>query len=305
MRIAKPNFIYRNPVFVVGMPRSGTTLIQGILCNTGQYFPIPETHFFVRATYDLPTENLSKKNLKQIQQKLLKKSRINLQHEFPEYLSNEKEVFEYVIDQFNKDGCRTFLEKTPRHIFFYSKIIAYYPDAKFICLIREPKNVISSHFVNSPIQNKSVIRLSLLYNKITSAILSIKDKKNVFLIRYEDLTTKKELVLKQTCNFLNIQWYSRLITNVAAPPEIVSSHEFWKKKNLSQTIIEKNNADQWQQTLTPRQANIINCITKSNAEKFGYKFSCRCIQLLNGVIQDMPNFFSPCEFRKAFSKYHG
>jgi hypothetical protein len=50
---------YKKPVFIVGMPRSGTTLIQEILCNTGEYFPIPETHFFDRATCGLPEEKFS------------------------------------------------------------------------------------------------------------------------------------------------------------------------------------------------------------------------------------------------------
>ena len=74
---------YKKPVFIVGMPRSGTTLIQGILCNTGEYFPMPETHFFVRAAYGLPDENLSKKDLKRIRHKLLNKSRIKLDRKFP------------------------------------------------------------------------------------------------------------------------------------------------------------------------------------------------------------------------------
>ena len=166
--------IYKEPVFIVGMPRSGTTLIQGILCNTGKYFPMPETHFFVRDTYGLPKENLSKKDRKRIHHKLLKKSRIKLDRELPEYLTTQKDIFEHVIDQFNPEGTCTFLEKTPRHVFFYSKILEYYPDAKFICMIREPKNVVSSQLTNGPKENKSVIRLSLLNKKIAAAIEKIR-----------------------------------------------------------------------------------------------------------------------------------
>lgn len=58
---AKP--VYKEPVFIVGMLRSGTTLIQGILCNTGKYFAVPETHFFSRVVYGLP-EDLQEKILK-------------------------------------------------------------------------------------------------------------------------------------------------------------------------------------------------------------------------------------------------
>jgi hypothetical protein len=78
---------YKNPAFIVGMPRSGTTLMQGILCKSDAYFPMPETHFFVRAAYKLPENNLTQKDRKRIRRKLLKKSRIAIDRDFPDYLT--------------------------------------------------------------------------------------------------------------------------------------------------------------------------------------------------------------------------
>jgi hypothetical protein len=296
---------YTKPVFIVGMPRSGTTLIQGILCNTGEFFPMPETHFFVRTTYGLPEENLNKKDRERIQHKLFKKSRIKLDQGLPEYLTTQKDIFEHVIDQFNPKGTRTFLEKTPRHVFFYSKILEYYPDAKFICMIREPKNVVSSQLKNSPKESKSVIRLSLLYKKIAEAILTIRNNNNVLLIKYEDLTAETEQILRHTYKFLNIAFDHRLVDNVAAPPGIVSEQEYWKKKNLDQNMIQKNKADKWQKVLSPGQANIVNFITKSLAEKFGYGFSFEWLPLCKGVVQDIRRLASSSEFKKVFLNTHG
>ena len=39
------------PIFVVGCPRSGTTLVQCILSASSHAFSLPETHFF---SYLLP-----------------------------------------------------------------------------------------------------------------------------------------------------------------------------------------------------------------------------------------------------------
>jgi len=296
---------YKKPVFVVGMPRSGTTLIQGILCNTGEYFPMPETHFFVRAAYGIPDENLSKKDRKHIRQKLLNKSRIKLDRRFPEHLKTKKDIFEHVIDQFNLEGTRTFLEKTPRHIFFYSKILEYYPDARFICIIREPKNVVSSQLTNSPKKNKSVIRLSLLYNKIAAAIAKVRNNENVFLIRYEDLTTETELILKDICKFLNIEFDSKLVDNVAAPLGIVSEHEFWKNKNIKVKTIQKNNPDKWKDALDNNQENLVNFITKSHAANFGYALTYNWNSIYKGFSYDIKKLLSPSEFKKVFSNTHG
>jgi hypothetical protein len=296
---------YKKPVFIVGMPRSGTTLIQGILCNTGEYFPIPETHFFIRAAYGLPEEILSKNDRKRIRNSLLKKSRIKLDMALPEYLTSKKDIFEHIIDQFNPEGIPTFLEKTPRHVFFYSKILEYYPDGKFICMIREPKNVVRSQLTNSPKENKSVIRLSLLYNKIAAAIVKIRYNRNVFLIRYEDLTAETEQILRHLCEFLDLAFDSKLVDNVAAPPGIVSAHEYWKKRNLEQNMIQKNNADKWRTTLTVGQANMINFLTQSHAEKFGYALSYKWPEVCNGLRQDIFRLFSPGEFKRIFSRVRG
>jgi hypothetical protein len=296
---------YKKPVFIVGMPRSGTTLIQGKFCNTGEYFSMPETHFFIRATYGLPEENLSKKDRKRIQHKLLKKSRIKLEQGFPEYLATKKDIFEYVIDQFNPEGTRTFLEKTPRHVFFYSKILEYYPDAKFICMIREPKNVVSSQLTNSPKQNKSVIRLSLLYNKIAAAIEKIRNYNNAFLIKYEDLTTETELILRNTCKFLDIAFDSSLVDNVAAPLGIVSEHEFWKNKNIKVATIQKNNPDKWKEALDNNQENLVNFITKSYAAKFGYALTHNWNAIYKGFSCDIKKLLSPGELKKVFLNTHG
>ena len=70
-------------------------------------------------------------------------------------------------------------------------------------------------------------------------------------------------------------------------------------------MIKKNNADKWQNILNPGQANIVNFITKSHAEKFGYDFSFKWLTLGNGVVQDIRKFASPSEFKKVFLDTHG
>lgn len=296
---------YEKPLFVVGMPRSGTTLIQGILCNTKKYFPMPETHFFVRAAYNLPEKNLSKADRKRIQRKLLTKSRIKLDQEFPDNLNTQKDIFEYLIDQFNTHGLPSFLEKTPRHVFFYSKILEYYPDARFICMVREPKNVVSSQIINTDKPKKSVIRLSILYNKIADVILKIKNHDNVLLIKYENLTNESESTLRNICNFLNISYDTKLFQNIAAPPGIVSEHEFWKQKNIKMNSIQKNNPDKWKNVLDNNQENLVNFITKSHAANFGYVFTLNRNAVYMGFLYDMRKLIFYRELKKVFLYTHG
>ena len=296
---------YTDPVFIVGMPRSGTTLLQGILSNTGKYFPMPETHFFSRASYGLSEKDLSQRDRQTICRILKRKARIEVAENALKHFNSQKDVFEYVIGLFNPDKKNTFLEKTPRHVFFYSRIIGYYPTAKFICTIREPKNTVSSRLRKHPKRKKSVIRLALLYNKIAAAILNIERKDNVIVIRYEDLTAENEATLKKICEFLRIPYDHRFLENVVAPKEIVSAHEFWKDNNLALQTISENNPDKWRDTLDVDQAHLVNYITRSYASKFGYATPHDWAKVCMGFGRDVLRLHKPGEIKKIMSKVHG
>jgi hypothetical protein len=164
---------------------------------------------------------------------------------------------------------------------------------------------VSSQLTNSPKKNKSVIRLSVLYNKIANVILKIKAHNNVLLIKYENLTTQTESTLRNICKFLKISYETKLVENVTAPHGIVSPHEFWKYKNIYQKTVQKNITDKWRKTLSVGQANAINFITKSNAEKFGYASSYKWFEVLNGLQQDLKRLFSKSELKKIASNIHG
>ena len=172
-------------------------------------------------------------------------------------------------------------------------------------MIREPKNVVSSQLTNSPKQKKSVLRLCLLYNKIAAAIVKIRNNNNAFLIKYEDLTTETELILRRTCKFLNIAFDSKLVDNVAAPLGIVSEHEYWKDKNIEIETIQKNNPAKWEETLDNNQQNLVNFITKSYAAQFGYILTYNRIAVYKGLSRDIKKLLSPREFKKIFINAHG
>jgi hypothetical protein len=300
-----PASSYKKPVFIAGMPRSGTTLLHGILCNSGLYFAMPETHFFSHAACGFAAHDLGRKAQYKIWRVLTKRARIEVDQEKIYQLASKKDIFEYIIGLYNKDGIDTFLEKTPRHVFFYPEIMTHYPDARFICMVREPKNVASSQLTLTSKQNKSVIRISLLYNKITSAILDIRQRPNALALKYEDLTDDTEAVIKKVCEFLEIPYNANLLDDVAAPPEIITSRAFWQERNVGWNKIRKSDPDKWRKFLDDGQANLVNYITRKNAAKFEYILDHRWAALSRGAVQDITKLLAPREFKKVFSRVHG
>jgi hypothetical protein len=172
-------------------------------------------------------------------------------------------------------------------------------------MTREPKNIVSSRYAKDPKRKKSVILLSLLYNKIAAEILEIINKDNVILVRYEDLTAENEQTLKKICEFLYIPYDGKFLENIVAPKEIVSAHEYWKKNNLALQTIQENDPDKWRRTLGRDQAHLVNWITKSYAAKFGYPSRYDRVTVCKGFGRDIARLLKPGEFKKIISKVHG
>ena len=72
----------------------------------------------------------------------------------------------------------------------------------------------------------------MLYSKIVFAIFNIRNNRNVFVLKFEDLTDKPEESIKDVCKFLNIPFNESLIENVSAPSGIIMAYESWKRKNI-------------------------------------------------------------------------
>jgi len=292
--------MYKQPVFIVGSPRAGTTLMQSILCKSEQYFPIPETHFFSKVVHGFPEHNLNEFQKKKMLRILKRKSKINIDEAELLPFSSKKEIFEFIIGRYNKNNKNTFLEKTPRHIFHYSEIMNHYPDARFICMIREPRNTVSSILQMRPEINKSVTRVAFLYNKIANRILTISKNRNVFIVRYEDLVNNTKETLYDVCNYLRLPYNSHLIEDVAAPPEIISSHEKWKDRNINFTEIKKNDPERWKNFISENSGDMIAFIAGSHALQFDYKITYNWICVCRGFLQDIRDNLSSKEIQNFF-----
>ena len=172
-------------------------------------------------------------------------------------------------------------------------------------MIREPKNVINSQLLNSPKKNKSVLRLALLYNKISRAIIKIRTNPNVVLVRYEDLTAAPAEHFRQVCRFLGIPYRTEYIDRVAAPEQIVAPHEYWKVKNIETDTILTNNPEKWQQTLDDGLSEMVNWLTRSTAAEFDYRSAYRGRNVVRGIKRDWPKFITSTEAKKIFSRVRG
>ncbi|EAW35916.1 hypothetical protein L8106_07576 [Lyngbya sp. PCC 8106] len=231
----------KTPVFLVGCPRSGTTLLQSLLAAHPDIISFPESKFF---QYFTPEYERRRKRLGFISQRL----KPWLKHYFTDELgrSDLLTYFPVIPLQFlyvrqfikvlsllaEEQGKPLFLEKTPQHIFYIHTIEKYIPNAKIIHLLRSGTDVVASlyevtHRYPQGWDGKwEIDRCVDHWKQAVKLSLNTKNKLNHHLVSYEQLTETPEIVLKKICHFLSIADDQNLIKNYskAASPLLQPNH---------------------------------------------------------------------------------
>ena len=191
----------KNPIFIIGFPRSGTTLLDTILRSHPKIEVIEEKPIinkFIKLLDEKIYSNFS--NLRDLDQKLLKKMRTS----YFDILNN------YTI----KNNQNIYIDKMPLNIIYVGEIVRIFPEAKFILAIRHPCDCILSCFMQSFSLNDSMANFtdlestSKFYNQVM--ILWQKYlrvfKVKYHLIRYEDLVNDFDNSVNKLLNFLDLEW---------------------------------------------------------------------------------------------------
>jgi len=194
-----------DPVFLIGFPRSGTTLLDTIL----------RTHNLIEVIEEKPMVD-----------KLLKEMEKNTGNSF----SNLKEIDELGVKKLKnlynserqnyiklEDG-KTYIDKFPLNIVYLAEINKIFPNAKYILALRNPRDSVLSCFMQSFTPNDAMSNMlsindaSNLYDR-TMHLFKLYEKileLNIYKVKYEDVINNFEPTIKGLLKFLEIEWTDNL-----------------------------------------------------------------------------------------------
>jgi tetratricopeptide (TPR) repeat protein len=189
------------PIFLVGFPRSGTTLLDTILRTNNSIEVIEEKPIlrnFLR-NLNVKTKN-NFDNLDDLDKKFIQNMQNIYFEERAQYLDNKK--------------TKTVIDKMPLNIIYIGEILRFFPNAKFIFALRNPYDSVLSCFMqqfelNPAMKNFTSLESSaILYDLVMKLWTIYKDafSINCHFIKYEDLVTDFEKTTKEIFKFLKIDW---------------------------------------------------------------------------------------------------
>ena len=197
----KTNIIKNSPVFLIGFPRSGTTLLDTILRSH------PEIDVLEEKPLINSVEQIIKSKFKCSLNELHKLSEDDL-----DFLRNH--YLEILQNNSFKKSAQTLIDKFPFQTVCLPLINLLFPDSKIIFTHRNPYDSVLSCFQqafepNNAMANfRSIESASKIYDLTMSVWLDYKEKlkMNYITSKYEDLIEDFDNHILKILNFLDVSW---------------------------------------------------------------------------------------------------
>ena len=188
-------------IFILGMPRSGTSLIEQIISNHKLVYGAGE----LSDLSQIITPNVFDKKHKLIEFKNLNKLK-----SFCEFLRNE---YFNKLQRFDTSKKKIITDKAPKNFRWIGFIKLAFPDAKIIHCVRNPKDICLSiyknYFVDRSMNYSYDLKEIGKYYNIYEDLLE--HYRNIFPnfiynISYEKLIENKEEEIKKMLSFCGLEW---------------------------------------------------------------------------------------------------
>ena len=301
-----------DPIFIVGLPRSGSTLWQNIIASNPRILRLAEMHFlnpwhkdfryFMRKRVGDLSDN---KNIEKMIELIFSDPSVsglngpfwhftnieavndpNLKTEIYRTIVNSdrslQSVFKALIEDITRiSGYDRCCLKFPVYVNHVPELLEWYPECKIVHVTRDPRAIAVSK-TNDPGGTAKRIRthprLSFMIKKIMILFATIqyiwtsklyrkyKGLENYRLFRYEDLLLDPEKVIRELCEFVEIDFLPEMLEPQRGKQKGQTSSVTGKK----QERINKEAAYHWRNIISPFDKWIITMLTKSSMRRFGY-----------------------------------
>jgi hypothetical protein len=163
-----------------------------------------------------------------------------------------------------------WVEKTPGHEHRLGQILAAYPQARFIHVVRDPRSVAAAivRLDRATEQPTDLVDVGLTIRR-SFEVAERNRGERYLVLRYEDLVGEPEAVMRRVAAFAGIEWSDTLLTptvgGVAA-----TSNSAWSARKVTGEI-EGRRLDLWREELGEHEVGLIAAATRSAARRHGYE----------------------------------
>jgi hypothetical protein len=265
------------PIFIVGAPRSGTTLLLESLNRHPALWICNETHFlhFVYGRRRRLGDLEDPARRQRLVAAYLKTKRVRDQEVDCERLAERLVAEATGYPEFftslmrfcaEEHGRPRFGEKTPDHARSATTLCDLYPDCALIHLVRDPRDVVAS-LRHMPWGDRSVLGNLREWEACTLGALACRERPAYLRVHYEDLIRKPEETLARTLAFVGEKFAPEMLS----PAVEGSAQRPWFER--ARGAFDSTRLGQWQEKLAPNDVALIEYVAGSTMELLGYELT--------------------------------
>ncbi len=269
------------PLFILGAPRSGTSLLTRII-NAHPDIGVPfETQFYrdfypLRARYgDLERERsrerlvrdmLAGSHMREIRPLPSPERILQLftRHDMHGALDALMRAW------LETQGKSRWAEKTPPHTLCWRDLVGGFPDAKLIGIMRDGRDSTLSWRM-APFGPKHYVTLARKWTRYIEALEAARAAlpPGQFLqLRYEDLVADPERTTRDVCAFLGIPFSDTMLDfHLGADRYVTDSRNI---ANLARPVM-RDNPGKWRTGMSPRDLRIFEAVAGDTLTRAGYE----------------------------------
>lgn len=271
------------PIFIVGAPRSGTTLLASMLTGHSRIACGPETQFFSklsekRLTRAVRDPNWPEQALGLVTSLTLAEQRVftlfgHKVEELEACLASREPSVGAILESLtqlyaSKRGKPRWAEKTPNHLLHLPALRKCYPDAPIMRIVRDPRDSALS-MRKLPWASPSVIANGYLWASWFEASQPFFERDPMTLtVRYEDLVENPLATLTTICSFVGEGFESGMLENHKHGHSVASPNETWKATNTAP--LDSSRTGLWQRELDAKTQRALGSICQDGIAAFGY-----------------------------------
>ncbi len=273
-----------NMVFVVGNSRSGTTMLMRMFAKHPAMGTINESHFLERhwspQSHEMALDEAAATTL------LLRLTSVQRDGYFASDNAEYKAMCAELVAQLpgNKrtaiaiykaflaneakhHGLPRLCEKTPQYVFFIPELLRFFPNARIVNMVRDPRAVLASQKhkwkrrgLGSTFMpwwetvrlriNYHPITMSQLWNASLEAANRCVNHPQVLNLRYEDLVAQPEVELQKLCDFTGLE-FDLAMLNIANASSSVQADDPTAKG------VVKRSPQAWKAHLKPHEIALV------------------------------------------------
>lgn len=262
------------PIFIVGAPRSGTSLLRNLLNRHPAIALCDETYYFYyvysrrRAFGDLSDATARRRLIERylatarIQRMCLDAPALAdcLMREGTTYSAFFAALLRFYAASRHRRRCG---EKTPQHAIFTEVLYAWYPHCRLIHVVRDPRDVVSS-LLRMPWGSRNALINARLWSRCVLAAERWCERDNYLRVHYERLVATPESELQRICTFVAEEYRKEMLLAGDLP----AADAWWFDR--ARAPVQRDRSGAWQHDLTPEQVSAVEWIAGAQMRRVGY-----------------------------------